>query len=526
MNNMIFKIFILLTCLFYSSYGFSQTTKNKSPYPAKYINLTDDALVIKTITLAPVYDNSNGIYKTAAEKHLKELMVADKSWGFKELQPDSPRIKIDEFEESSQDTEQFLKKNQVDGVFTLFIIKGPQGMSLQLNLFSKDKGLLLLSEDYSDEKLFEIVKIKDVLTKMYFNLKAKLPYSGFVTSRTGNKVTVNIGSQKGLKIGDQITVAQILKVNRHPKLKMLTSVEKEILGRVQINEVQEETSYGEIVLEKETGVIDRGAKILPLEFVKYTPSQGAPVTDILPLEKNPVEWLPAPTPQFGRMTLLGGLSEATANTVLNNGRSLDANSKTALSFNFETELWLTPDIFGQIDFSQINFTGNNELSGSSPSKLSFTINDLDFNLGYKYLIDGSFWGPQIYSALGYKTFSTRVSDSSPTAFTSSELTAYSLNLGGVFPVTEKNDVSIGAQAQFLFFKSLSETPVNSGSSSPEYSQFDLWGTYQYTNNIHLKALLSLKNLQSSMSGQGSKNPASRSFDEKITSYLFGIDYLF
>lgn len=517
-----------LCFLFFGLSAFAQSTsvKSKTPFPTKYTSAADQALVIKAVTVAPVYDNSNNIYKKSVEDHLKNLIKEDYLWALADYTSPKKDIRIDEFDEDQQLTLQALDKSQADAVITCFLIKGPQGLSIQINFYTRDGGKLLLREEFQDAKLFEITKVNDVITKMYATLKSKLPYSGYITSRSGNTVTLNIGNKTGVKSGDILTIAQILKINRHPKLHFMTSVEKEIIGRVSLTQVESDSSFGEITFEKENGVIERGSKILPLDFVKYPPKGAPPLADALPNEKNPVEWLPAPTPQYGKISIMGGVTDFSDNAVLVNGTSLEAEKSLALTFDLATELWITPEYFAELQLQQSSFKVDNDLAGSTPSSLNYTFNKMDLSFGYKYLIDGNFWGPQIFASLGYYTHSVRVSDSTPTSFTSFDLTGNDLTVGGMFPVTLKNDVALGAQAKFLFFEKFTEKPVGSGGPSASFNQFDVLGTFQYTTNINIKGVISFTNIQASFSGNGAKNPPSRSLDEKVSTYLVGIEYLF
>lgn len=517
-----------LCFLFFGLSAYAQTTnlKSKTPFPTKYTSVADQALVIKAVTVAPVYDNSNNIYKKSVEEHLKAIIKEDYLWALSEFNSPKKDLRVDEFDEDPQLTLQVLEKSQADAVLTCFLIKGPQGLSIQMNLFTRDGGKLLLREEFQDSKLFEIAKINDVITKMYTTLKSRLPYSGYITSRSGNAVTINIGNKAGVKSGDVLTIAQILKVNRHPKLKFMTSVEKEIIGRVSLTQVESDSSFGEISFEKENGVIERGSKVLPLDVVKYPPTGNPPLAEVIPGENNPVEWLPAPTPQYGKISIMGGVTNFSDNAVLVNGTSLESEKSLALTFGLNTELWITPEYFAELELQQSSFKVDNSLAGSSPGSLNYTLNKMDLSFGYKYLIDGHFWGPQVFASLGYYTHSVNVSDSNPTAFSSFDLTGTDLTVGGMFPVTLKNDVAIGAQAKFLFFDKYTEKPVGSGGASSSFNQFDVLGTYQYTTNINIKGVLSFSNVQATFSGNGAKNPPSRSLDEKVSTYLLGIEYLF
>ncbi len=101
-----------------------------------------------------------------------------------------------------------------------------------------------------------------------------------------------------------------------------------------------------------------------------------------------------------------------------------------------------------------------------------------------------------------------------------------MQAGAYFPLTLKNDFGIGAQAQLMLTKRLSEMPVDSGPSSNNFVNFDFYGIYAYSNRINFRGQLTYSDLSSSLEGTGQRTNPARSMQETITSYLFGIEYQF
>jgi len=250
-----------------------QDSKNKNPFPVKYISDIDQKLTIKTITLAPVYDNVNGVYSEPIQKLLTELLQTDKVWGYSEYPPSSNKIFVETFDTKPDQVLQILNQTKSQGLMVVLITKGPHGLSAKLKLFSQDQGLLLLEEEFHDLAAFEIERVRSEITRLYAQLKNKLPFAGFVLSRKGLNVTLNIGALNGVKNEQEVSLSQILKLNRHPKLKTMIGVEKEILGKVKITKVEPYLSFGQIIFEKESGVIDVGCKVIPLDFLSYPTPQ-------------------------------------------------------------------------------------------------------------------------------------------------------------------------------------------------------------------------------------------------------------
>jgi len=508
----------------------AQNIKNAAPFPTRYKSAVDDALTLKSVAVAPGYDNVGGVYKNACEEKLSELAAQDHFWALQKFPLNNSAlnqpIRIDVYSEKPDFVKNILNSIPADGLLTCTTTKSPLGLRLKIVLYTVDQGLPLIEETVEDSDAFEVIRFKEMIQSAYDRIKQKLPYASIVSSRRGNTVTVSVGKNANLKSGDKLTVAQILKVNRHPKLKFMTGVEKEIIGQITLNKVDDFSSFGEITYEKEAGVVEKYSKLLPTDFIQY--AQGDGQNNVV----NPVgssdseEWVPPPAPQFGKFFLLGGVSNYSLSTVLHNGDSYDSGNSFAPTLVLGGELWITHEFFAQVSTSQLFFKSDNSLPGSAPSSLSFNLSQYDFLFGYKYAFNGNFWGPSVSAALGYISQTTRMTDTSPTAYSSFETSGLELHVSGYFPVTERNDIAVGADAKLLITTQMSEFPEDSGPSKPSLSQFGVFGSYMYSNNINLIGRIRFNTLHSTFDGTGNRANPARSTDERFTAYLFGFEYLF
>ncbi len=246
-----------------------KSLKNKKPFPVKYVSEVDQKIIIKTITLAPVYDNVNSIYAEPIQKLLTELLQSDKIWGYSEFPDLNKKIFVETYDADPAGVLTVLEKTKSQGLMTALITKGPRGLNARLRLYTQDQGLIFVEDSFQDLKTFEIPRLREEFVTLYHNIKNKLPYQGYVLSRRGLDVTLNIGEKNGVKLGQEISLAQIIKLNRHPKLKTMISVEKEVLGKVIVTKVEPYLSFAQIIFEKETGVVDVGAKTIPIDFIAY-----------------------------------------------------------------------------------------------------------------------------------------------------------------------------------------------------------------------------------------------------------------
>lgn len=522
------KYIVYLSWLFFGlNYSFAQEgTTSKNPYPVAYKSDVDQLLNIKTLLVVPAYDNVNGIYKKSADQKIKELISEDSFWTVVGLKNEASYTLTSSnlLDEKPEYARRLISENSADALLSPLITKSSSGLSVSLSLYTKD-GQILIYVNQQDEKAFEISKLNEMLSSLYQQVKQKLPYHGYVASRNGNTVTVNVGQKSGVKNNDKLTVAQVLSLRRHPKLKFMTGVEKEIIGQLVVTKADSELSFAQIVFEKEKGVIQKGSKLLPLGFVDY--QDGQQLQPILENEKNAQEWVPAAPPQYGKIGLSVGISDYSLSLVDRaTGQGYGSSQGIVPTFKLSTELWLTAEWFASLEIQQQLFEMKNGLATSSPGSLTVNRNTIDILLGYKYLITGHFWGPQINVALGLLSKNKSVTDTNPTTYTSTREKSWQLQVGGVLPVSEDYKSAVGGYIKLPFFTKISERPVDSGDGDLTLSQLGMFFTYQMSTHLQLKPELIYSSSAVSYSGTGTRADQIRSSDEKNTSLLFGIEYLF
>ncbi len=537
-------LFVIFMFVLPASISMAQVTnaKNKNPFPVKYTSAVDQNIIIKTITLAPVYDNVNGIYSAPIQKLLIDLLQNDKVWGYSEYPNLEKKIFVETFDSKSNDVLDVLAKTSSQALMTALITKGPRGLNARLKLYSQDRGLILLEESFQDTETFELGRLREEFVRLYHNLKNKLPYRGFVLSRRALEVTLNLGLQNGVKVGQELTLAQVLKLNRHPKLKTLVGIEREIIGKVKVTKVEPYLSFAQIIFEKETGVVDVGAKVLPTDFVSYPVPllnrDGGVIGDQITSPMNPVESPQEQSDQpsesnfnskngkIGKVTLQGGMTQYKESTSLQSGGSVDANNGMAPTILLGAQLLFFKNVFVDFNIKQSYFNSDHNLTGATPKNLGYTYSRYSGAVGYNYYIEDSQWGPQVSAALGLTSYKTQVSDTTPTALTSTQTDGLSLKVTGLLPLQPEYPFEVGIDLLFLLSSSFAEAPTHSGSSNSNANSIGLFATYAYSPNLRYRFDLTFENINASFSGTGTRpNPAS-STTIKTTSQLVGIEYLF
>lgn len=518
----------------------AETTTAKPPAKsATFRSSVDDDLTLKTITVVPMTDNVDGIYSKSLTVQLEAIVDDDNqvqrvAWsGKKNFNPET-------LEETPKEVQSIQKNHAVDGVLAARLTKGAQGITIKLDLFVGKSGQLLVQETLTDYPGFEINDLRTQLNLLYQKVRSRLPYSGSILSRKGQVVTIDLGTTQGLRDGDFVDAIQVLKLNRHPRFNFLISADKTILGKLKITKAEQHLSFAEITMEREPNALNVGTKLIPVAFLKYPSipvagdgksAEGLNQRDDrdLVLGDNPGEWVPRAAPTFGKIGLMFGLGNySIKNNLATSGSVQGTSTIMTPSLHLDGEMWLTKEYFASLNIRQFIFSVENELSGSSPSKLNASTSQYTLQFGYNILLTEDFFGPKFQALFGYSKMTGTIDDSTPTALTSMDFNGIALGFGGYFPL-EDSDMPIGLGAKFLYYLNpgLSERPVTSGSSNkPNMTSFSLYGDYQLNSYLRAKGELSYDYFSATFSGTGTRPERATSGSHAIMTFAGGIEYLF
>lgn len=523
-------LFLLLLGSFFTSQTYGQKTVLK--------NSVDDSLTIKNVTVAPLADNVSQIYGKPLTLQLRSIVEADRQWNSRTY-PDAIQTTPEEFEDKPEAVKAALAKANADALLSGRLTKGPKGISIKLNLFLAKDGLIVSQENLQDYERFEISDLRTQLENMYRQMKSRLPYAGTILSRKGNMVTVNLGTQQGIQVDRELSVIQILKVNRHPRFKFIVSTEKEIIGRIHIDKVDESLSFGSLVLERSENVVQPGMKIEPIDFVTYPlppkAGDGQPVQGLearpdsqVALGDHPTEWVPKESPSLGKIGLMLGLGSYSVNNTLQSVGAVNAGQTPTPSIHLDGELWLTPTWFASIGLKQYLLSLSNAYPGSTPDRISVSSMQTTLQAGYNFLLSEDFFGPKFQVLGGYSKFASTVDTSSPTAYTSLSFSGFAMGIAGSLPVSEEMPLTMGAKLMYYLSSQVDESPVTSGaSSSANITSFSAFGTYRWTEHMSFRGELMYDLFSASFSGTGTRGAASAtSASHTVTTFAGGIEYMF
>src|ERR1035437_9318926 len=131
-------------------------------------------------------------------------------WDYVPSNTSGPILSPEELESQPEKALQVSQGLGADAFFAGRITKGPNGITVHISLFLSKDGKLLSQVILKDYKQFNLADLKEQTQRLLAEIVARLPYSGRVMSRDGNRVTVNLGLRDGIQVGQLLSVIQII----------------------------------------------------------------------------------------------------------------------------------------------------------------------------------------------------------------------------------------------------------------------------------------------------------------------------
>ncbi|MGE3975611.1 MAG: hypothetical protein AB7F59_13880 [Bdellovibrionales bacterium] len=506
-----------------------------------YINELDDNLTIRKLSVLPILDNVDGILSRPFENELINIIQNHHQWNYIDAKTVGPMASPADLEADPTKVMMLAKSAGADGVLSGRVSKGPDGVSIQLSLFLAYDGKVFSTETVNKLQNFDVKALQAQARELLKVVMGRVPYQGLVLSRTNNRVTLNIGKRDNVEKDQIVTAIQIIKAIRHPKFHVLINTEKEILGKIKIRKVEDTLSFGDIISEKERGVIKKFAKITGVDIVNY--GDASSVTEALgpssnesmekpgnqmAFGKEPKEWVPVQQPSFGLVNISLGLGNFTANSSIEGSSNINVTAQKPFYFNLRLrgELWLNSHWSVETQIRQGTMSVENPRSGSSPTELNLATNKYSLHGGYNLLIRDDFYGPKVQILFGLAQYSLVADNSAPVAFTSMTYRGLDLGLRGSFPLDDQ--WRLGGQLFLMVSPALSEAPVTSGGSvTSSASSYALFGTRKMGQRLEATGSLEFEYYQSSYEGTGSRiGEVAKTTSQRITTFWGGINYMF
>lgn len=484
---------------------------------------------IQKISVLTGYDNMNRIYAEPLTEALAEKLQTTQRFEFLQGSRIQP-FPVEEFKQNQGSLSSFFKSSQADAAFHLSLKNQGNGLTVTVSLFTaNDLRPLSLESSRAFEK-FDTESLRDEVFRLAEQVLRKLPYDGYVLARTGETITLSIGRNAGVQVGQTLSIVNMLKLNRHPTLDFVVSSEHQVLGTVRVTKVDQELSFADILTEVRPQSIERLSKVTGLHPSQYFEWSSGPRENPAHSMYNQAShpgWSGLDMPTFGLIGGSVGLGRFEELSNISGIPSLDTGKNIYPRVQINGEAWINPRWIAKLRVIQGLGTVNNPRSGSNPKNLGLTVSRYDLSFGYRHSFMNDFFGPFLEFYVGYAQSQFRFDRSTPWSFTSLKYSNMFVNFAGEFPLTPSSPWSMGARVYMHLSPALSEKYVTSGNdSNNSIHEFSLILRYRIQPNVRISGNLDFTSFNSDFSGVGSRGEQVNSMDIRDNSLNVGLDYLF
>jgi hypothetical protein len=225
----------------------------------------EQALRLKKIFLFPSIDDLSGALAPKLDEKLADLFMHNTRF---EVIRDPQVVKALSPDESSyykaalnQDVHKEAAK--VTGADTTVLLRTRNvGPDTRMNLELRDaRGSLLFSEEGSVPGASTMEVRWALIEKLYRSVLSRLPFEGTITGRTAATLTVDLGAGS-MRMGEEIEIARIVSVQRHPLLGTVVGTDYVRTGRAKVTSVDRVLSFASVIEEFAGEKIAPGQKVL------------------------------------------------------------------------------------------------------------------------------------------------------------------------------------------------------------------------------------------------------------------------
>jgi hypothetical protein len=320
-------------------------------------------------------------------------------------------------------------------------------------------------------------------------LVGKLPFDGSILSREGYRVVIDLG-RADMRPGAEVPVFTIERQDNRPNL-----VET---GRIQLTQVDENLSFGKILVDNKPAEVMAGNKILFSSRSVYKTVMGT-------AEEH--KSIPR---QYGYVDARAGLSSQSLSQSSGGGAPAVTSGQTFPTLELSTEIWLNSKYYLNIFYS---------------GGVTASVSDFRALAGYRWAIFNSLSLPYVNLKLGYASSQyTLNTGSTALQYSGSSFSGIDLGIGIWFPFTDRFSMGFDV-ATFLFTGFSASLNSSSHANGASASDLSFQASYLLSPSVNLNARLKYFGAGVSFNGPNASYVNS-SLNEGVTSFTGGVSYYF
>lgn len=346
---------------------------------------------------------------------------------------------------------------------------------------------------FSEKTLLRSNEIPDIVSRVRNWLKMyskMIPYDATVNGILGDQLTMEVGKDLPLKVGQKFIVKRLVSKKKHPLLKKVVDWNTIILAEGVIFNLSGTQALGIVKSYKVEQKLQNGDWVRFLDEVEEV---KLPKEDKAPEDNNPG------TLGVFSASLFGSSSSLSSSTATNGSNRWGGSQ---FGVDLRGELWLTRMYFVALEIMR-GFGSYDKDSGSSTkNKLDVNSGTVKLTGGYKYLPIGFFFGPQIDLYAGYLNQSYGVTTDQSAGLSDGDNVFSGLLLGVGANVPLSREYKFYTRLEFLPFPSFSsDTDIYGSTSSVSSLDLEVGLRYQLTVKMSLDAGFEMRSNRAKFKGE-------------------------
>jgi hypothetical protein len=402
----------------------------------------DRKFALETVGYLKSWDDVDGLFADYVTEAYKEYFSKQSRFVLQDLSKvdsvfDRSKLSYRKIIEDKDILSQLAKVSRAESIVRTRIKKTGHSYHFTVDWLHSPKMEVMAVDQFGiDEpksgQAFGMQEIKSTLHQSLDRLMKKVPFSGTVTGRDNNSVTVNIGENVKLKKGDQLVISTLDDVKSHPLLNAVVEWHLTRTGKIEIDEVDEMMAFGHVVDEEEGRTVSRFQKV-----VQIIPKQKVDIPAVITEKEENQNKLMVP-PAIGWVS--GGLMVGSMSRAYSQPASGKTGGGIFFGANVDSQIWLTREWFGELGFNY-GFWGQNQTDiGTSNPNVDAgggSLTSIRIAGGYSYLITGDLFGPKGWAKLGYRSSSYGLQVSPTNLTVPITFKSVLLSIGGEFPIRDR-----------------------------------------------------------------------------------------
>jgi hypothetical protein len=304
-----------------------------------------------------------------------------------------------------------------------------------------------------------------------------IPYEGRVIGVLGNQVTIDIGKDSGVRVGDSVKISRFKSKKQHPLLKSVVAWDSELLATAKVDYANNQQAQAKVTEY-------RSRKRLQIEdWITFNKKEQ--ITVVGKDEKSIVSDNSYKFGKLGTVELMLSVGSGSESSYSSSGGTKKIGG-IVFGIDSESELWVTRNWWGGVGFD-LGFSSYKQQegtlagSGSNVSSVRYK-----FLAGYRYLPLGFFYGPRVDGFIGFGKNIYNQDYNSSDGFTEISFGGILVGIRGSLPV--KKMVRIHLRFDYKPAAGYTEGVTLYGSANSVTSyDFQIGGSYQYAPSVNLKA---------------------------------------